>query len=431
MSDQASTRPLFVVVYPYKVTDFHCELFEMREFEPYCETRILDVSQLVAPAFAAHIDVPQASRSDVCVPRTWRQLRRELRELRRRAESSVVCIQNVVPHSLATGVWCNLLMFLYLRGRVRMFDLYISGTPVTATEAATNPDADASGSPRLQWFMRAMRQTTTVSEAVKKVSGVSFRALARFLPSALTHRLVAGSDWESLARNSSPRAGKLTLVRAHSHDYSHTLLRGDLESARGTHGGEAVLLDAAGPMFGDDYAFTGRKRFVTVEAWYPALCAFFDRLESAFGVRVAIAGHPKSRHPRIAPYFGNRHVHYGATLELVRNARFVMTRQSAAVALAVMFRKPIIFLCSDEVERDLRAIHGIRSLAALFGKVPVNVDHLPADLSPLLDVDLSRYEAFERSCLTSDTRMRPNSRVILEDIMNIPHQAAPRGAALP
>jgi hypothetical protein len=169
----------------------------------------------------------------------------------------------------------------------------------------------------------------------------------------------------------------------------------------------------------------GRKRFVTPEVWYPALARFFDRLESATGVRVEVAGHPKSRHPAIAPCFGNRPVHYGRTVELVRDSALVMTRQSAAVALAVMFRKPLIFLCSDQIELDLRAIYGIRSLAALFGKSPVNVDAPPATFEGLLEVDEARYAAFERACLTSDPLRRPNSRVILEDIMNIPfHKAA-------
>lgn len=429
MTDRPKARPLFAVAYPYKVTDFHCELFEIDAIAPHAEVVVLDVSRLVTPEFSGRISAAAARRPEVRVIGSWKELRAQLDALRERSRHASVCIQNVVPHSLARGLFCNLLMARKLRGSaVRMFDLFISGTPVYTGDASSRP-AEAAGPVRwIRSLARVARQLTTLSEAFKKLAAVLFRMLSRVLPSAMTHRLVAGTDWENLARASAPRAGRVQLVKAHSHDYSRSLLRGDLEAFRGPRGTSAVLLDAAGPMFGDDYVYMGRKSFLTAEAWYPALCAFFDRLEGRFDVRIQVAGHYKSRHPAVAPHFGNRNVFYGQTQELTRNAKFVMTRQSAAVAYAVMYRKPVIFLCSNQIEKDLRAIHGIRHLASLFGKVPVNIDEPPAELDSLLEMDEARYQAFESACLTSDPKRRPNSQIILEDIMNIPTHGFPQAA---
>lgn len=413
-------KPLFAVIYPYKFTDFVYDLAELDHFKRYCEVLVLDTSLITAPGFSKGVSAERSRKGEVVAVTSWRDFFERIHELRKRSAETNICIQNVVPYSSVSGFLCNLVITVLLRGRgAAVFDLFISGTPVHQPGAASKPDEPTRLPMFLDKVLRFAKHTTTLSEAVKKVSGVLLHALARRMPSALTHRLVAGEDWEALARVS-PGNNRIRLVYGHSHDYSNNLLHKRHPSISALpHERKAVLLDAAAPMFGDDYIYMSRKVYLTSDVWYPALTRFFDRLEAETGVRVEIAGHYKSTHPPIASCFGNRPVHYGKTRELVRNSEFVMTRQSAAVSYAVIFRKPVIFIYSNQIKEDGRAMRGIRNLSALFGVEPVNIDEPPAEMGDLLKVNEDRYLQYEKACLTSARSQRPNVQIILEDIMNI------------
>jgi hypothetical protein len=420
----SKANALFVVIYPYKFTEFLYELTELEFFKGHVDVLVLDVAEITNPNFSKRISAERSVRDEIVKVTSWRCLIRHLLELRRRSQATNICVQNVVPYVTPKEFLCNLAISILLRKRVTMFDLYISGTPVYAMGEAAEKSPPGRSRALIDAACRFAWHSTTPIEAIKKISAVMLRALARLTPLAITHRLVAGKDWMALAQAHGLGAGRVKIVHGHSHDYSNNLIR-----ERSGHNlarpaiRTAVLLDAAGPMFGDDYVYMGRKVYLTSDIWYPALTKFFDQLEELTGVRIVIAGHYKSAHPSIAPHFGNREVHYGKTRELIYNCDFVLTRQSAATAYAVIFRKPVVFIYSDQIRDDLRAMRGIGKLAALLGNDPVNIDRPIEYLSQLLQINESKYASFERAYLTSAGSRRPNSQIILEDIMGIPTSA--------
>jgi len=418
MINKPTKKPLLVVIYPYKFTDFVYRLMELGYFERYCDVIVWDISPITTPNLSKAVSAESSKNNNVIILSSLRDFFRCLSELKKRSTEANICIVNEVTNSSFFEFICNWIITAFLRTKnIAVLDLYNGGVPLRFPGRAAGSS--------LGFFARGLRfvkNTSTLSEAKHKISSLLFGWLASFLPSATTHRLIAGEDWLLLAKSIDVERNKIRLVYGHSYDYSNNLLHklksSSLTSVR-SQNSIAVLLDGAGPMFASDSALSGRKVHFTTDVWYPALCRFFDRLEAETGVQTEIAGHYKSVHPPIAPCFGSRPVYYGKTIELVRNCEFVITRTSTAISHAVMFRKPVIFIYSNQLKEDREAMRDIRGMAAMLGNEPVNVDGPPFEISDLLKVNDEQYLNYEKACLTSAGSQRPNVQIILEDILNI------------
>jgi len=412
---------LFVVIYPYKFTDFVYDLIELGDFRRYCDVLVLDISMITTPGFSKGISAGRSKKNEVVALSSWSDFVRRVYDLRKRSAKTNICILNEVPYNSFPEFICNLIITAFLRRkRVAVLDLYNGGVPLRYPEDALTLNEIAPKSSFYARTLRFIKNTSTPLEAWKKSLSVLFGFLARFMPSATTHRLVAGKDWLKLAEQNKPASNQIRLIFGHSHDYSNNLLH-KLKSPAFflPQKKTAVLLDSAGPMYGSDSVHTGRRVCFTTNVWYPALTRWFDWIEAETDVRVVIAGHYKSTHPAIAPCFGNRPVHYGKTRELVWNSEFVITRASTAISYAVMFKKPVMFIYSNQLKEDRLAMRDIRGMAAMLGNEPVNIDEPPIDIGGLLKVDEVRYRNYEKACLTSSGSQRPNVQIILEDIMGI------------
>lgn len=409
-------RQQLVVIYPYKFHDFVYNLLELSEFKPYCDVAVWDISPITAPGFAKAVSAKRSPRNDVIVVPSLRDFARRTYELRKRSATSKICIVNEVTNGSLFEFICNLLITALLRTEnIAVLDLYNGGVPLRYLGGATQPN--------LGFVAKARRfagDVSTLPEALKKFSSVFFRLLARLLPTATTHRLVAGEDWRALVKTPGAERKQIRYVYGHSHDYSNYLLC-EQKPVVSTPPPKktAVLLDGAGPVFGSDAVYLGRKVHFTADAWFPALSRLFDRLETETGVRIEIAGHYKTTHPAVAPYFGKRPVYYGKTRELVRNSEFVITRASTAISYAVMFRKPVIFIYSNQLKEDRMAMRDICGLAGTLGTEPVNIDEPIYEIGRLLNVNEERYRGYEKACLTSAGTRKPNAHIILEDVMKI------------
>lgn len=415
-------KPLFVVIYPYKFTDFVYDLIELDEFKRYCDVQVWDISPITTPKFSKGISAKKSNKKEIVVVLNFLDLIRHVNQLRKHSSDTKICILNEVPFGSASEFFCNLIINTLLNRRdIAIFDLYNGGVPIHYIGKASKPPQINFMTGFLAKANRFARNTTTISEAYNQISGIFLGLLARFMPSAITHRFVAGEDWMAFAKKNGLRNNQIRLIYGHSHDYSNNLLF-ELKSATFERLRQkiAVLLDGAGPAFGSDSIHMGRKIYFTSEAWYPALSRFFDQLEVETGVQIEIAGHYKSVHPPISPYFGNRHVYYGKTREMVRNCEFVITRTSTAISYAVMFRKPVIFIYSNQLKHDRNAMRDINGMAEMLGTVPVNIDEPQVEIQGLLKINEERYLNYEKACLTSVMSKKPNVQIILEEIMNIP-----------
>jgi hypothetical protein len=140
--------------------------------------------------------------------------------------------------------------------------------------------------------------------------------------------------------------GAMHKVWAHSFDYD-TYLAANAETAPPL-APYAVFLDED-MIYHSDFDHSEIKSPATAEAYYRSMNGFFDKLEREWGMPVTVAAHPRSRSDSRSQQWGDRTIVHGRTAQLVRDAKLVLCHQSTAVSFAVMWRKPLIFLTTDEL----------------------------------------------------------------------------------
>ncbi|MCX5712159.1 MAG: hypothetical protein NTY47_03675, partial [Candidatus Omnitrophica bacterium] len=135
--------------------------------------------------------------------------------------------------------------------------------------------------------------------------------------------------------------------------------------------------------------------------FYAAFNRLFDEVERKFNLRVVIAAHPDIKYDR--PVFGDRNIYEGKTCELVRDCQFVIAQSSTSVSFAVFYKKPIIFVYTDEFRAKWKL--GFRVMefhAKELGLTLYNID-LNNDL-PAIDVpsvNFGLYDKLKYRCFTS------------------------------
>jgi hypothetical protein len=156
-----------------------------------------------------------------------------------------------------------------------------------------------------------------------------------------------------------------------------------LDDKENVNGGKkiAVFLDVYLP-FHPDHIHSGINSSVTPDEYYPLLCNFFNYMEEELGLKVVIAAHPRSHYDKLLDFFQGRKVMREKTVELVKKSKLVILHNSTAINFSVLFKKPMIFVTMDELEKT---IHGgyISKFASYFKKTSINI-------SKNLDIDLER-----------------------------------------
>lgn len=192
---------------------------------------------------------------------------------------------------------------------------------------------------------------------------------------------------------------KTKILWGHTFDYDLYLQEQDAppknEKAYG------VFLDEDVP-FHPDYGYMGVQPFSTPEQYYPCLCKFFSIIEQKQDCEIIIAAHPRSKYENMPDFFNGRPVVKGKTVELVKNARFVITHSSTANNFAVLFRKPIIFVTTDSLQQSTQG-PWIEKFASCFDKKAINISKpFDFDLDRELAVDNEKYIAYKRNYIKRD-----------------------------
>jgi hypothetical protein len=212
-------------------------------------------------------------------------------------------------------------------------------------------------------------------------------------------RLQPPSIWLTAGTATSPFTAGLPMIWRAKHisvSSFDAMLADRLRQPRAATRPVAVFLDEA---FADhpDYDILGVPPPVTARAYWAAMERFFQALERATSLRVMIAIHPKNR-GEVPQAIRARMAERGQTAELVRDAKAVICHASTAVSFAVLFRRPLIFVTTAEIERSVYG-PAIARMASWFGQQPVNADQFEAAQLALRDVDEASYRRYERAFL--------------------------------
>ena len=177
----------------------------------------------------------------------------------------------------------------------------------------------------------------------------------------------AGGD---KSRFSNPLIGLRTqVVNIHVNDYD-TFLENPPSKSLGEK--YAVFIDQNLPL-NTDPLYTKTARVVTVSNYFPSLTKFFDRLERELGIPVKSAVHPRAEYDSVPGVFGGRELLKGKTAGLVNDSSLVIAHYSYAINFAVLYKKPLIFITTNELKASFRKA-ATEAISSHFGKYPINVD---------------------------------------------------------
>jgi hypothetical protein len=195
------------------------------------------------------------------------------------------------------------------------------------------------------------------------------------------------------------RPSKTEILFTHAFDYDSYLKLGPAPEPTGPR--YAVFLDEYLP-FHPDLDFQQISRRVEPTGYYAGLRRFFDLAEQQLGGRVIIAVHPRADPGYEASgVFGDREMHRNRTAELIRDAVMVFAHSSTAIGLAVLYRKPVVFLTSPAIA-ETASMQYIEVMSRLLAQPVVNVgdgNTRPPHWKPDLTVSDPAYAAYQERYL--------------------------------
>jgi hypothetical protein len=202
-------------------------------------------------------------------------------------------------------------------------------------------------------------------------------------------------------KSMSSAAHSKNILRAHNFDYDIYLrLRNSCDETATPYG---VFLDQD-MCSHPEYIYANVPLYATPEKYFPTIRNGLKEIASALGAPIRIAAHPRlSRQSKYTDHFGGISVEYGKTAELISKCSFVVCHYTTAVQFAVLFKKPVIFVTTDELNSSA-ADRYIKKFADSLGKPVVNLDGNLSDLNwPIqLNIDSKKYEEYRRTYIKTD-----------------------------
>jgi len=188
---------------------------------------------------------------------------------------------------------------------------------------------------------------------------------------------------------------KTSIIKAHNFDYDFLIKKKKINSNKDIN--YLLFLDEYGP-YHSDFILAGIKPYMTAENFYPAIDHGLNEIAKSLKLNIKIAAHPSSNYEvknikYKYPIFKNK------TFELIRDADVIVGNISTAFQWAVIMKKPIIFVTTDEIQNESYAKYyknHIYNFAKSLGKKVVNVNQISSDHNweDYLNIDHVKYEKY-------------------------------------
>jgi len=188
---------------------------------------------------------------------------------------------------------------------------------------------------------------------------------------------------------------KTSIIKAHNMDYDIFIQEKQTKLNKKTN--SIVFIDGGGAYHSDDIRF-GATPGVTADNYYPVINRGLNEIEKSLKLNIKIAAHPKSNF-EINQKKYNHSIFENKTFELIRDADVVVSHNSTALQWAVIMKKPIIIVTTDEIQNAPYAKifkSSIDEFAITLGKRVVNLSQLSSvtNWKDYLNVDDAKYEKY-------------------------------------
>jgi len=209
------------------------------------------------------------------------------------------------------------------------------------------------------------------------------------------------------------------VIYAHNLDYDDYLkIKKDIS----TESGYGIIFIDQNYCFHPDFYYHGLPSPVSPEKYFPAVCHALKSISKSLNTKVCVALHPRSAHRNLPnKEFRDIETKREMTGQLIKACQLVVAHDSTAVQMAVLFRKPIIFISTDELEKSEILLGYCKTLAKSLGKSPINIDknHDQIDWKKEIDIDNEKYTSFSNKYIKIDGTPERSSWDILIDHINL------------
>jgi len=76
-ANKLTIKQTFLVIYPYKFSDFVYNLLELDNFKQYCDVRVWDISMITTPDFSKAVSSDRCRKREVTVVLSFWDLTKE------------------------------------------------------------------------------------------------------------------------------------------------------------------------------------------------------------------------------------------------------------------------------------------------------------------------------------------------------------------
>jgi hypothetical protein len=175
-----------------------------------------------------------------------------------------------------------------------------------------------------------------------------------------------------------------------------------------------VFLESPGPFNHGDEVLFGFKYPLSKENWSYSLNKFFKFIELNYKFRVVIASHPKVEHDKDSKYYEGRKISKYSTDFLIKNCEFVISRVSTAISFAIIYNKPIITICTNELIQNERYMNSLINFSKILGISPLNIDEdfNKNEFDKKIYINNKKYNFYLRKYLNDNKSKIPNYEII-------------------
>ena len=197
-----------------------------------------------------------------------------------------------------------------------------------------------------------------------------------------------GKRSESIHKEKSFKKSKI--INAHSFDYDSFLKENKKPKNKILDYNYAVFLDEAIFSHPDlDYLDIESAGKIE-EVYYQELSNYFDKFEKEHNLEVIISLHPRlKKHDK----FGKRKVYESNSINLVRNSNIVLLHASTSISFAILFYKPIVFLDSNNFNKDFS--NTIKTMSNSIKVEPINISTKYSSSASYFKFNKENYDIYK------------------------------------
>lgn len=145
---------------------------------------------------------------------------------------------------------------------------------------------------------------------------------------------------------------------------------------------------------------------------------FFSSFEKKSNLKIQVAKHPREEENFKSPIYKNnkRFASKYLTGELVKSSKLVITTMSSAISYAILFKKPILFIITNEHFKNISLIYSTKAISKYLKSDLINIDS-NKDYKVNLIIKhqtKKRYNYITKNYLISEKyKNEPNHKILL------------------